>query len=583
MDNQEKTRYRWLLGTSIITAILVIIYLITHLGIINFCNTNGHEINYLNINQVNIINSTINNQETTNDSIRKAAIIDFLKKEYELNDTSDIIVFIKNSDLKTIQSFLPHYPIKTKSFFWLDGNRILLEIVFWSLFGLISNLLFSALSAKVFDPKKIPEQIGKFIYTPFLAIIIYLSIDLLSSSNTPTYESFGKGVIVLAFILGFYTRRAIVLLGRVKDLILPAKEREKKDDEDAIPEESKKDDNKKEENPFKKLSHDEQKRVINEYIKSEANQLKNQFDEIQGFSARRKEINNLEQDYYCLHIDIEDKKFDIEEHKKIPGKISFLDSNNIKYTFQTDISGVGLNELSFAKKFIGENQFPKQLGLSCSRKDSKATGTIGLMVYKNNENTPYLLSCYHVLCSNEMKSGDAIYVKDKSKDATIISPSKTDSKNDQTYAIAEVSEGILNHQMDVALAKISEQNLLQNVFYNYNGRVNGITHISSGDIRKRKVYLFGRSSGKSSGVIKDNYQGLVYLKGYPEKALKGGELWNLIVTSKISEKGDSGAAVVDANNRVIGILVGGNSKSSYVIPISTIINKFNINENKLKR
>ncbi len=587
MDHSEKIRYRWLLGTSIITLILVVVYISTHLrcdgGKIEVV---GNEINYLNLNQVNLINSTINNHDSTDDTLIKKSIIDYLQKENNINNSADIIKYINNTELSILQIYLPYYPIKTKSFFWLDGNRILLEIVFWSLFGLIANLLFSALSAQVFDQKKIPEQIGKFIYTPFLAIIIYLSIDLLSSSKTPAYESFGKGVIVLAFILGFYTRRAIVLLGRVKDLILPAKEREKKEgnDDDSKPNENNTNNIKKEEDLFKELSYDEQKRIINEFIKTEASQLKDKFDEIQGFSARKKEINNEEQPFYCLHIEIEEKKNNMDEAEEIPKQISFIESSGLKYTFQTDITGVGKNELSSPKtaKFIGENQNPKQLGLSCSRIGSKAMGTIGLMVYKNNEDKPYLLSCYHVLCSTELKAQKSKFTNDPAIDSKIISPGGMDTVEELQIPIAEVSDGTLSHHMDAALAKLNDKDLLQNVFYDYNGKVNGISYVSSVDIRnKRTVYLFGRTSGRRKGTIIDNNQGIVYLNGYPKDTLEKGELWNLIITSKISKPGDSGAAVVDSNNKVIGILVGSNQKHSFVIPISTIINKFNLNKNKL--
>ena len=57
----------------------------------------------------------------------------------------------------------------------------------------------------------------------------------------------------------------------------------------------------------------------------------------------------------------------------------------------------------------------------------------------------------------------------------------------------------------------------------------------------------------------------------------------MIVTTKISQGGDSGATVVDSNNRVIGLLVGGNKRHSYVIPISTIINKLDIDKSKLNK
>lgn len=571
-------KIKWLKWAISIVLALVFIYIVMH-TLCDFSNQ-GQQEKLLNRDQLSAINSLIVNSTDSTTDATKNIIKKYLTKNFNIVDSKDnILTEIDKSELHQLQTILPTYPITVKSFFWLNDPWVLLEIVFWSLFGLIANLLFSVTSAAVFDPKRIPEHIGKFFYTPFLAIIIYLSLNALINSGSIILEGVGNSVIVLSFILGFYTRRSIVLLGRVKDLILPAKDREPKPDDKPI----KSDD---EQDVFKRLAEEDQKRVVNEFIKSEAHSLKKQFPEIQGFSAQRKIIGSQEQGYYCLHIDIETKKKHLDEKQRLPSEINFIDSNGDKYTIQTDIIGVGKNELEFSKtaKFIGINQTPKQLGLSCSRKGSKAMGTIGLKVFKNNDNTPYLLSCYHVLCSTELNANLSVFNNTSlNADLSIVSPGTIDCKEKPPEPIATVSEGMLNNHIDAALAKLNEDNLLENKFYDYNGRVNGIISLTSNDVKiKRKVYLFGRTSGRKKGVVIDNYHGIVYFDDYPKDTLKDGEMWNLILTSKISQKGDSGAAVVDSNNKIIGLLVGSNTKYSIVIPIRTIINKLNINEEKLR-
>ena len=54
---------------------------------------------------------------------------------------------------------------------------------------------------------------------------------------------------------------------------------------------------------------------------------------------------------------------------------------------------------------------------------------------------------------------------------------------------------------------------------------------------------------------------------------------NVIPVSKISWKGDSGAAVVDEYGDVLGILFASNNKTTYIIPISEINNHFKITIN----
>jgi len=224
MNKIKNIKFWWLFCASLFTIILTIFYIILHLS----AEEPGYEEKYLNREQLSTINTIINQEEDTLSQYEtKDFIIKYLKKGFSINDDADIIQQINISEIRQMQIIFPTYPIKTTSYFWLDDKRVLLEIVFWSLFGLISNLMFSVpktffeSSDPKFDPSRIPEHIGKIFYTPFLAIIIFLSINALSNSGSVSFEGIGKGVIVLAFILGFYTRRSIILLSRVKDLILP--------------------------------------------------------------------------------------------------------------------------------------------------------------------------------------------------------------------------------------------------------------------------------------------------------------------------------------------------------------------------
>ncbi len=260
MKTRKQPKTVWLIWASISSIILIGVYLSLHIFI------KGQEDLYLNPDQLETINSIITAEKssiaynTLNDSIHKAKIKDlelqlialknnpkdsimvtdsiwkyehFNKRSTEklvihyleniLPESEDSTVWnlVATYKIKHLITILPTYSFKVSSFFWLSGAKIFLEIVFWSLFGLMANLMFSVTKATKFDKKRIPEHIGKIFYTPFSAIIIYLSINGLINEGAIVIDGVGKSVIVLAFILGFFTRRTILLLGKVKDLILP--------------------------------------------------------------------------------------------------------------------------------------------------------------------------------------------------------------------------------------------------------------------------------------------------------------------------------------------------------------------------
>lgn len=210
----------WLIWASFISLFVIGIYIFLHLII------KGQEEIYLNKYQLNAINTMIAN---TKDTLKtQVLIINYLKTILPIENNRDTKEFIETYSIDNISTILPTYPFKVKSFFWLTGSFLFLEIVFWSLFGLMANLMYGVTIAEKFEKKRVPEHIGKIFYAPFCSIVIYLSLNALINSGSISLEGVGKSVIVLSFILGFFTRRTILLLNKIKNLILP----EEKEDEE---------------------------------------------------------------------------------------------------------------------------------------------------------------------------------------------------------------------------------------------------------------------------------------------------------------------------------------------------------------
>lgn len=358
METMKKTT--WLLWASIIVVSLVTTYLFLHLsneeGEKNVLN--GQEIQFLNKTQLNVItllinnntptlavtadstqtdSSTVskdtasNNSETTVDHVKtRKLIISFLKENFDLKNGNQnpIIDRVMTTDFRDLQAILPTYPIYVNSFFWLTSPGILLEIVFWSLFGLMASLLFGVTSAAVFDPKLVPEHVGKFFYTPFLVIIIYLSLNALTNEGSIVLDGEGKGTIVLAFILGFYTRRAIVLLGKIKDIILPAKDRGNSNSSNTTSAPTTTD-------PYKALTTKEQKTVIDGFLKAQSESLLKKYTSIKLASAQLKPATDKVKAYYYLQISVSKDSSD-----EIPSSFSYTDSKKKQYTIPAEVSKI---------------------------------------------------------------------------------------------------------------------------------------------------------------------------------------------------------------------------------------------------
>jgi hypothetical protein len=239
----DKLRNQWLWGASIITVSLVFIYFVLH-----FLIGDGAENVYLQKDQLAIINTFIVQDDTvchTNDSLEitpagggagvakantnaaspdagKVRLIkDYILKTVDNLDPKTVDDLFETYCLTQLITVLPYYPFRVKSFFWLVGNKVLLEVTFWSLFGLIASLMYSITMLRRINKYMIREHIGKLFYTPFICIVIYLALNALMNSGSISLTGVGKSVIVLSFILGFFTRRAVLLLDKIKDLILP--------------------------------------------------------------------------------------------------------------------------------------------------------------------------------------------------------------------------------------------------------------------------------------------------------------------------------------------------------------------------
>ncbi|HLF64184.1 MAG TPA: hypothetical protein VI603_10540 [Saprospiraceae bacterium] len=493
------------------------------------------------------------------DSLDKADSIRLIYLNQYLNSIGILDTITAENEPYFFKEINKRYYV-AQSYFWLKDNWIYWELILFALLGVLCNSLYH-LSENVrkgsYDKREAIVYYAKLFYAPVVTLILYLAFELFSGKDNS--HATPVNTIVLSFVLGFFSGRSIELLDRIKNVLFPtSSNNEKAGDKTDYTSEG--------ERNFMESEIEKQEQIINEYIVTNAQNLKEKYPEIQGLSARRKKKQGLEHEFLSLHFELDRKIENIAADKAIPVLLLY-NYEGKEYEIPTDTTGVGDNDIQWTNE---ESVVPKQLGMGCSLIEHKAFGTIGLKVRRKDK--LYLLSCYHVLCPAEFKKGQSEFPG--GTDSKVISPGEIHRKK-EPQIIGHVTEGRFDNFIDAAIAELTEDGKsLINQYFDNNGVPKGIRVVSAKDAKARiLVKLVGKTSKLQLGNLVHHYQKVTF---FPKSPAGLDRLFDLIVTSKISDKGDSGATVVDASNNVIGMLVGGNDNHSYVIPINTILNRMNL-------
>jgi hypothetical protein len=133
--------------------------------------------------------------------------------------------------------------------------------------------------------------------------------------------------------------------------------------------------------------------------------------------------------------------------------------------------------------------------------------------------------------------------------------------NDGKQALAYLERAVFDG-IDAAICRLDDPGTIGNEIPGI-GLPTGIKEIKYGD-RGYALRTVGAVSGLQRGVVENI--GLTVSSPIP-----GIDLRNLIVTSMYTDNGDSGSPVFNEACQIVGIVVGGTSSKTYVIPIRDII------------
>ncbi len=191
-------------------------------------------------------------------------------------------------------------------------------------------------------------------------------------------------------------------------------------------------------------------------------------------------------------------------------------------------------------------------------------GSMGGKVYDIATEEEYFISCFHVVKTSKHKW-------DKTK------PTENKNVADKTLNNSNcglIIKTIRDDEVDVAIMRPVNDFEISPAISGIGTPFYSRVVTSDDKIKKLKVVMNGSISRYREGIIIDNSAKVKI--GYEDGSEN--EFQKLIVISgtshsTFSQPGDSGSFVLDTNNYLIGMVVGGFENTTYIMPIESILKK----------
>jgi hypothetical protein len=268
---------------------------------------------------------------------------------------------------------------------------------------------------------------------------------------------------------------------------------------------------------------------------------------------------------------------DQAEFNPIPLTIPYKSASGIIYDLPTDVRAAGgAFRAATVPALLCDSNLPKRPGCSISRinDDNKdSTGTLGLKVYKGTKE--HILGCYHVLCARELEGDNTTFTLQNAVGSSlVVSPSRQDAE--KGLPLGSVIDGELNDFLDGALIVVDEKVTIQDKICSIDRRPAGIlTVLKEHADHHLAVVAVGRTSGIIPGSI-EAHDASCDIEYSINGRWQVKTLQHVILTNQRTAGGDSGSAVLDHDNNVIGILVACTNSQSCIVPIGRLLTRFNI-------
>lgn len=198
------------------------------------------------------------------------------------------------------------------------------------------------------------------------------------------------------------------------------------------------------------------------------------------------------------------------------------------------------------------------------------SGAAGCFVKKPGQDEVYLLTCFHVVLPPDWPVSTP-YSKLSNGGSHEIQMTPSGEK------IGELQEGIRNVWLDAAIIKLeSPDNKMPVSDMLAMESPTRVYQVTANAIKNTDAVLLGSVSGRRVGVVTSVNHSVCI--SYPEDKWELQDLFSIQSYDgrPFSKKGDSGSLVVTPKGDILGIVVAGNAKRTYAIPISRILARFNL-------
>ena len=212
-------------------------------------------------------------------------------------------------------------------------------------------------------------------------------------------------------------------------------------------------------------------------------------------------------------------------------------------------------------------------------------GTLGCMAIDKNNKDEVFLSNYHVLQGHATGPGIPIYqpapVWFPNHKAPVVVPSQVTSDADK---IAVVSRCVFNTKVDAGIARIDVSSCCHCCGIHFSNEINGLSVADTprktiiGDepaVAGMTVFKVGATTLRTEGKVVDtNFPDFTIQTGPTSHTFTGQmSIQNVDTTKQFSDVGDSGAVVVNAASKVVGLLfAGGQMVASAPQPFVSLAN-----------
>lgn len=199
-------------------------------------------------------------------------------------------------------------------------------------------------------------------------------------------------------------------------------------------------------------------------------------------------------------------------------------------------------------------------GISVGRPD-RQSGTLGCVVRRRSDGMVCLLTAGHVLTAAGATRNDVV-----------LSPGASDGGRDPEARIASLDRSTLigvapaGCKADVAIASLIAPHAFDMMIPGI-----GLPAAAAGPVPNvgHRVQLFGKTSGYQQGiVVRTNHE--VCYEVETDTGVREICFRDLVLCTRFSSGGDSGAVVLDMQQQIVGIHMGGSDSSSFFCKIGNV-------------